>query len=229
MNSEVPKQFKSSVIPIDLRRSANSRILYNIPADDLFELRIIRGVITLGVQIWTTPLPKGWNKHLPREILKNICKIFCNYEKCYLSPAGWNGSMSTSGSAGPECDPRRDSKFLFENFQPRVRRGGDVHFLIDILYITGLDSIPNPSAVCMLRRHIILLIVIRPSDCDVKPGGPLGAFREEQAMSRHRVSPSPFLSSSHTPQHNYTTKTTTHTVTLTSTSYSTLYRYSSHT
>ena len=26
--------------------------------------------------------------------------------------------------------------------------------------------------------------------------GPLGAFREEQAMSRHRVSPSPFLSSS---------------------------------
>ena len=30
-------------------------------------------------------------------------------------------------------------------------------------------------------------------DGDVKPGGPLGAFREEQAMSRHRVSPSPFL------------------------------------
>ena len=36
----------------------------------------------------------------------------------------------------------------------------------------------------MLRRHIILFIVIRPSDGDVKPGGPLGAFREEQGMSR---------------------------------------------
>ena len=41
------------------------------------------------------------------------------------------------------------------------------------------------------------MIVIRPSDGDVKPGGPLDAFREEQAMRRHRVSPSPFLSSSH--------------------------------
>ena len=58
----------------------------------------------------------------------------------------------------------------------------------------------------MLRRHIVLLIAIRPSDGDVKPGGPLGAFREEQAMSRHRVSPSPVLSSSHTT-HNYTTQT----------------------
>ena len=38
-----------------------------------------------------------------------------------------------------------------------------------------------------LRRHIVLLIAIRPSDGDVKPGGPLGSFREEQAMSRHRV------------------------------------------
>ena len=40
---------------------------------------------------------------------------------------------------------------------------------------------------------------------NVKAGGPLGAFREEQAMSRHRVSPSPFLSSSsHTTQLHYT-------------------------
>ena len=72
----------------------------------------------------------------------------------------------------------------------------------------------------MLRRHIVLLIAIRPSDEDVKPGAPLGAFREEQALSRHRVSPSPFLSSS-----SYTTQTVKLTVTLTSTSYSTLYRY----
>ena len=77
-----------------------------------------------------------------------------------------------------------------------ARKGGDVHFLIARLYITVLDQIPNPSAVCMLRRHIILLIAIRLSDGDVKPGGPLSAFREEQAMSRHRVSPSPLLSSS---------------------------------
>ena len=55
----------------------------------------------------------------------------------------------------------------------------------------------------MLRRHIILLIAIRPSDGDVKPGGPLGAYREEQATSRHWVSPSLFLSS---PSHNTTTQ-----------------------
>ena len=64
------------------------------------------------------------------------------------------------------------------------------------------------------------------SDGDVKPGGPLGAFREEQAMSRHRVSPSPHH---HLTQHNYTIQTVTHTVIITSTSSSTLYRYSSHT
>ena len=53
--------------------------------------------------------------------------------------------------------------------------------------------------------HIVLLIAICPSDGDVKPGGPLGAFRQEQAMSRPRVSPSPFLSSSsRTTQLHYT-------------------------
>ena len=57
----------------------------------------------------------------------------------------------------------------------------------------------------MLRRHIVLLIAIRLSDGDVKLGGPLGPFQEEQAMSRHWVSPSPFLSSSsHTTQLHYT-------------------------
>ena len=50
---------------------------------------------------------------------------------------------------------------------------------------------------------IVLLIAIRPSDGDVKPGGPLGAFREAHAMSR--VAPSPSLSaSSHTTQLHYT-------------------------
>ena len=57
----------------------------------------------------------------------------------------------------------------------------------------------------MLRRHIVLMIAIRPSDGDVMPGGPFDAFREEQPTSRHRVSPSPFLSStSRTTQLHYT-------------------------
>ena len=33
--------------------------------------------------------------------------------------AGSDGSVSASGSAGPGFDPRRGSKFSFENFQPR--------------------------------------------------------------------------------------------------------------
>ena len=48
--------------------------------------------------------------------------------------AGSDGSMSASGSAGPGFDPRRGSKFSFE-----MEMGGDVHFLIARLYITGLD------------------------------------------------------------------------------------------
>ena len=138
--------------------------------------------------------------------------------------------MSASGSAGPGFDPRRGSKFSFENFQPRGKEGW--RCTLSNRYIVrhrpGLNSKPFLSP--MLRRQLVLLIAIRPSDGDVKPNGPLGALREEQAMRRHRVSPSSFLSSSsHTPQHNYTTQTATHTVTLTSTFYSALYRYSSHT
>ena len=37
--------------------------------------------------------------------------------------AGLDGSMSASGSAGLTFDPRRGSKFLFENFQPRGQEG----------------------------------------------------------------------------------------------------------
>ena len=52
-----------------------------------------------------------------------------------------------------------------------------------------------------VERHTVLLIAIRPSHRDVKPDGPIDAFREEQAMSQHQVSPSSFLSSSsHTTQ-----------------------------
>ena len=60
-------------------------------------------------------------------------------------------------------------------------------------------------SIWIIRDYIVLLIAIRSLDGDIKPGGPLGAFREEQAMTRHRVSPSPFLSSSfHTTQLHYT-------------------------
>ena len=107
--------------------------------------------------------------------------------------------------------PGRIVNFLLKIFNLGARRGGDVHFLIARLHVTGLDKITNPSAVYMLRRHIVLLIVIRPSDGHVKPSGPLGVFREEQAMSRHRVPPSPFLSFNLHPtttQLHYTTSYT---------------------
>ena len=54
----------------------------------------------------------------------------------------------------------------------------------------------------VINKHIVRLIAIRLSDGDVKPGGPLGAFQEKQAMNRYQVSPSPFLSSSSHTQHN---------------------------
>ena len=84
--------------------------------------------------------------------------------------------MSASGSEGPGFDPRQGSKFILKIINLGTRRGGDVQFLIARLFITVLDEISNPSAVSILRRHIVLLIAIRPSDGDVKPGGPLGAF-----------------------------------------------------
>ena len=117
--------------------------------------------------------------------------------------------------------------FHLKIFNFGARRGGDVHFLIARLYIKAWNKFQT------LPQYIyweVLLIAIRPSVGDIKPGGPLGAFREEQAMSQHWVSPPLFLSSSsHTTQHNTTTQTVTHAVTLTSISYGTLYRYSSHT
>ena len=63
-----------------------------------------------------------------------------------------------------------------------------------------------------VEKAYALLTEIRPSDGGVKPANPLGAYRQEQAMCQHRVSPS---SSSHM-QHTYTTKTVIYTVTLTS-------------
>ena len=74
-------------------------------------------------------------------------------------------------------------------FNLGARRGGNIHFLITRLYITwlGLNSKPFRSTCVEKAYSSLLLIAIRPSDGDVTPGGPLGAFRKEQAMSRHRV------------------------------------------
>ena len=118
--------------------------------------------------------------------------------------------MSASGSAGPGLDPKRGSKFSFENFQHRGSEGW--RCTLSNRYIVhhspGLNSKPFRT---MYNSTV-------DSDSSVvKPGGPLGAFREEQAMRRHRVSPYPFLSSSssHTTQ-RYTTVTLTATLTSTS-------------
>ena len=48
--------------------------------------------------------------------------------------ASSDDSMSSSGSAGLGFDPRRGSKFNLG-----AKRGGNLHFLIARLYITGLD------------------------------------------------------------------------------------------
>ena len=53
--------------------------------------------------------------------------------------AGSDGSISASGSTGPGFDPRRVVNFHLKIFSLGTRRGGDVHFLIARLYITGLD------------------------------------------------------------------------------------------
>ena len=53
----------------------------------------------------------------------------------------------------------------------------------------------------MLRRNIVLSIAIRPSDGDIKPGGPLGAFRAGTGF--HLLSS---FHHHHLLQHNYSTQ-----------------------
>ena len=88
--------------------------------------------------------------------------------------------------------------FHLENFEPWGYEGWRCTFSNRqiVHHRPGLNSKPFRSMYVEKAYTIVLLIAIRPSDGDVKPGGLLGAIREEQAMSRHRVSPSPFLSSS---------------------------------
>ena len=66
-----------------------------------------------------------------------------NYRAVNIKPArraGSEGNMSASGSAGPGFDPRRGVvNFNLKIFNLGARRGGDVHFLIAILYIIVLD------------------------------------------------------------------------------------------
>ena len=52
---------------------------------------------------------------------------------------GSDGSMSASGSAGPGFDSGGIVNFHLKIFNLGARGGGDVHFLIARLYITGLD------------------------------------------------------------------------------------------
>ena len=76
--------------------------------------------------------------------------------------------------------PGKVVNFHLKIFDFGARRGGDVHFLIARLCITGLDYIPNLSAVYMLRRHIVLLIAIHPSDGDLSLSVPLVLFEKSK-------------------------------------------------
>ena len=48
-----------------------------------------------------------------------MCGVPVSFILINARRAGSDGSMSASGSAGPGFDPRRGSKFSFDNFQPR--------------------------------------------------------------------------------------------------------------
>ena len=50
-----------------------------------------------------------------------------------------DGRISASTSAGPGFNPQRVVNLDLKIFNLGARRGGDVHFLIARLYITGLD------------------------------------------------------------------------------------------
>ena len=82
----------------------------------IFSMNIILSLI----QHMRLPFPKG--------SLSTNMKNWCfdtnglsvgHLQFCAVS----DGSMSTSGSAGPGFDPGRGSKFSFENFQPRDQEG----------------------------------------------------------------------------------------------------------
>ena len=61
-------------------------------------------------------------KWLTKEATLYIFEVFIPFIYfifLYARSVGSDGSMSASSSSGPGFDPRRESKFSFENFQPR--------------------------------------------------------------------------------------------------------------
>ena len=64
-----------------------------------------------------------------------------------LARAGSDDSMSTPGSAGLGFDPRRSSKFAFENFQPRGLEGWrfTLYNRYIVHHLPGLNSKPFRS------------------------------------------------------------------------------------
>ena len=66
-----------------------------------------------GIEKWRILM--GWNWGIWGNSEKNPNIISTTIAR----RAGSDGSMSGSGSAGPEFDPRRGSKFSLENLQPR--------------------------------------------------------------------------------------------------------------
>ena len=78
-----------------------------------------------------------------------------------------------------------------------------IHSIIFLLGLLIFSFILMPGLNSKPFRNVEKAYNPVDSYSSVKTGGPLGAFREEQAMSQHRVSTSPFLSSSsHTAQYN---------------------------
>ena len=67
------------------------------------------------------------------------CILFLFIFSSQARRANSDGGMSGSGSAGPGLVPGEVVKFNLKIFNLRARRGGDVHFIIARLYMTGLD------------------------------------------------------------------------------------------
>ena len=57
---------------------------------------------------------------ISKQSVKNFRRFAVMNKRTFTARrAGLDGSISASGSAGPGFDPRRGSKFSFENFQLR--------------------------------------------------------------------------------------------------------------
>ena len=60
-----------------------------------------------------------WTEIVSKQINYQPQKQYSNRPYNIPIVTGSDASMAASGSAGPGLDPRRGSKFSFENFQPR--------------------------------------------------------------------------------------------------------------